>query len=99
MCVVCSPRVIGNAKDLHFAYPHKKANHLVVDALPSRRGLTLVVILTLSVGAFVLSTGEAQAEQKITAIPQPTVTTSSVSPLVPPPLVPKAEQPPPVRTS
>jgi hypothetical protein len=101
MCVVCSPRVIGNAKDLHFAYPHKKkVNHLVVvDALPSRRILTLVVILTLSVGAFVLSTGEAQAEQKITAIPQPTVTTSSVSPLVPPPLVPKAEQLPPVQTS
>jgi hypothetical protein len=73
--------------------PSQSSTTSQIEALPNQKLLALVVALVLSLGAFVLSAREAQAEQKSTAAHQPTMATGSGSPLVP-----QAEQPPPVQT-
>ena len=97
VCAVCSLQAIGSAKFLHYAdSSHKKANDLLVVAL-SCKVLALLVVLTLSLGALVLSSGEAQAEQKSAEVPRPTVATDETPPVqVPAPAaaLPKTTPPP-----
>ena len=72
---------------------HRRTTSHIIEALPSQKVLALLVAFVLCLGAFVLSAREAQAEQKSTNAHQPTMATDSG-----PPLVPQAEQPPPVQT-